>query len=82
MLCRDLWLGLEAKPLVAEREAATLEGDVRELVGEERPLPAWERNRNPTPWSEKLQPRGGGGAQESCRGGEGGGREGQGSPSQ
>lgn len=43
MLCRDRWLGLEEKPLVMERDGAALEGDVRELAGEDRLLPTWWR---------------------------------------
>lgn len=55
MLCSDLWLGLEAKPLVVESEGAALEGDVRELEGEDRPLPAWDRSRTLSVPAEHVQ---------------------------
>lgn len=85
-LCKDRWLGLETKPLVAERDTAVLLGDVRELVGEDRPLPAWERDSHRACVSEELQP---GVSRLGCLrppgkpvGGRAGGREGNASSKQ
>lgn len=65
IFCRDRWLGLEEQPLVAERDGATLEGDARQLPGEDRLLPTWQKatlciSRLQVGWRPVYQSRNGG----------------------